>query len=533
MRNVARKGDPTSTGGSIQEGDDSWLSEGSPTTYIGMMATCPACKVGQGPIVAVGPRSIIGPGGPVALQGDYVSCGCPPMSNTILPAQGTIVCDNQGPWARAASAPVKLPASNPASSPATPLVPLVDPAEHRIGIFFDGTQNNRHNSELREQCEQASDAVCRSIEKLIGAGTSYDNGPTNVTRLHDAYTKQRIYIEGIGTQSGQADDTKGLALGIGATGVIMKAQKGLEQLVSKVQSLPPGPVVVDVFGFSRGAAAARHFTNKLLGLDLGRPVRVGFVGLFDTVAAIGSFADGLDTTDDDNLGVSLYLAPGCADQVVQLTAHHEYRVNFALNSVSSTHREIPLYGAHSDIGGGYLAGEERIPVAWPLETTIMQGDQATLKVFKQEAAKRYYEAQETYKAYLADPSQLKDELHEYFVPTPAGGRNGYIANTVMTRHVKPELQLLAGHLMQQLAAEAGAPVQVIADPIPGELAAVFTTYQAAAASGGLPALTPEQEHLVMSQYAHCSDSWVTSAGIFVNAPAPSRRRRVYQQQQGK
>ncbi|MGU5686706.1 hypothetical protein ACV1DN_21300, partial [Aeromonas allosaccharophila] len=53
----------------------------------------------------------------------------------------------------------------------------------------------------------------------------------------------------------------------------------------------------------------------------------------------------------------LYLAPGCADQVVQLTASHEYRVNFALNSISATHREIPLYGAHSDIGGGYLAGE--------------------------------------------------------------------------------------------------------------------------------------------------------------------------------
>lgn len=94
----------------------------------------------------------------------------------------------------------------------------------RIGIFFDGTQNNMHNSKLRAQCESASDAVCSSIEKLIGAGTSYDNGLTNVARLHDAYMGKAIYIEGIGTQSGLADDTKGLALGIGGTGVIMKAQ---------------------------------------------------------------------------------------------------------------------------------------------------------------------------------------------------------------------------------------------------------------------------------------------------------------------
>lgn len=361
MRNVARKGDPTSTGGVIQEGDSSWLSEGSPTTYIGMIATCPACKVGQGPIVAVGPRSIIGPGGAVALQGDYVACGCPPMSNTILPAQGTTVGDNMGPRAKAASVPAEPPA--PVSSPIPHVVPLVDPSVTRIGIFFDGTQNNMHNSKLREQCESASDAVCSSIEKLIGAGTSYDNGLTNVARLHDAYMGKTIYIEGIGTQSGLADDTKGLALGIGGTGVIMKAQMGLDRLTAQVQSLPPGSVVVDVFGFSRGAAAARHFINKLLELNLGRPLRVGFVGLFDTVAAIGSAADGLDTSDDNNLGVSLYLAPRCADQVVQLTAHHEYRVNFALNSISSTHREIPLYGAHSDIGGGYLAGEERSPIA--------------------------------------------------------------------------------------------------------------------------------------------------------------------------
>ncbi|EAS1663439.1 TPA: PAAR domain-containing protein [Salmonella enterica] len=546
MRNVARKGDPTSTGGMIQEGDSSWLSEGSPTTYIGMIATCPACKVGQGPIVAVGPRSIIGPGGPVALQGDYVACGCPSMSNVILPAQGTTVGDNMGPRAKTASTPVEPPASTladsqPASALAdsvtTPLVPkplpLVDLLETRIGVFFDGTQNNMHNSKFREQCERASDAVCSSIEKLIGAGTSYDNGLTNVARLHNAYTGKAIYIEGIGTQSGLADDTKGLALGIGGTGVIMKAQMGLDQLTAHVQSLPPGSVVVDVFGFSRGAAAARHFINKLLALNLGRPLRVGFVGLFDTVAAIGSAADGLDTSDDNNLGVSLYLAPGCADQVVQLTAHHEYRVNFALNSISSIHREIPLYGAHSDIGGGYLAGEERIPIARPYEVTMMVGDQEALKAFKSEASKRYYEAQKVYQAYLATPSQLKDELHQYSIPTPSGGRTGYIANTVMTRYVKPELQLLAGHLMRQLAAESGVPILELTETIPDELAAIFTAYQAAATTGGLPTLTPEQEHLIMTQYAHCSDSWVTSAGIFVNAPAPSRIRRVYQQQQGK
>lgn len=73
---------------------------------------------------------------------------------------------------------------------------MVDPAEHRIGIFFDGTQNNRNNSELREQCEEASLPACKSIEKLIGTESSYDGGPTNIARLHQAYTGPAIYIEG-------------------------------------------------------------------------------------------------------------------------------------------------------------------------------------------------------------------------------------------------------------------------------------------------------------------------------------------------
>lgn len=35
---------------------------------------------------------------------------------------------------------------------------------------------------------------------------------------------------------------------------------------------------------------------------------------------------------------------------------------------------------------------------------------------------------------------------------------GYVANAIMTRTVKPELQLLAGHLMQTIAQESGAPL---------------------------------------------------------------------------
>lgn len=529
MRNVARKGDPTSTGGAIQDGDSSWLSEGSPTTYIGMIATCPACKVGQGPITAVGPRSIIGPGGPVALQGDYVACGCPPMSNIILPAQGTTVGDNMGPSARAASVPAEPPAPSPASSPATPIVPLVDPSETRIGIFFDGTQNNRHNSELREQCEQASTPACQSIERLVGTGSSYDGGATNIARLHSAYTGQAIYIEGIGTAAGEPDANLDMAFGTGPTGVIARADEGLAKITSVIASLPPGPIAVDVFGFSRGAAAARHFVNILAESDPGRPVRIAFVGLFDTVAAIG-----LDTTDDENDPVRLYIAPGAADRVVQLAARDEYRVNFALNSVQPDHTEIQIFGTHSDVGGGYLAHIEKTPIMRPYDAILRFGDEVAYKRFQASANSKLQEAVKLYMGYAKDSSQIKPSIGSFSTTSKGDAPMvGYVANAIMTRSVKPDLQLLAGHLMQTIAHENGAPITPLSEPVPGELAFLFRKYLDMWHGGADITLSKEETELLMTEYVHCSDNWTPAIShLYVNAPAPGRVRRIYQQSPG-
>lgn len=82
-------GSKTSTGGVVIEGNPGLVFDGLVASSIGHKATCPACKKGIGPIVAVGPRTVMLPGGPAARAGDYVACGCPPGSNTLLP-EGTI-----------------------------------------------------------------------------------------------------------------------------------------------------------------------------------------------------------------------------------------------------------------------------------------------------------------------------------------------------------------------------------------------------------------------------------------------------------
>ena len=82
-------GSKTSTGGTVIEGNPGIMFDGLVASSVGHQASCPACRKGIGPIVAVGPRSVILPAGPAARAGDYVACGCPAGSNTLL-ADGTV-----------------------------------------------------------------------------------------------------------------------------------------------------------------------------------------------------------------------------------------------------------------------------------------------------------------------------------------------------------------------------------------------------------------------------------------------------------
>ena len=87
MSYIICKGDPTSTGGSVTQGHGLIEVNGKQGTLIGMIATCPACKKGSGPIKPVGPRDIEVDGIDVALHDDYVACGCPPGANTVIATQ--------------------------------------------------------------------------------------------------------------------------------------------------------------------------------------------------------------------------------------------------------------------------------------------------------------------------------------------------------------------------------------------------------------------------------------------------------------
>ena len=71
------------------------------------------------------------------------------------------------------------------------------------------------------------------------------------------------YIEGEGTEDNQKGDTMGYAFGSGKTGIPAKVKKGYANITSQINSYFVSgkeyvkELTINVFGFSRGAAAAR------------------------------------------------------------------------------------------------------------------------------------------------------------------------------------------------------------------------------------------------------------------------------------
>jgi len=279
-----------------------------------------------------------------------------------------------------------------------------------IGMFFDGTGNNededykKHERDPRHQ--QHSNVV-----RLYHAHPDRTKVGTN------AY--YRYYVPGVGTPFKQIGDEGGMPGSATAWGgeprivwgltrifnaihayhfevglIPDDEAKGLctqflglvrnssqqrrdlkqvwqERLKAKIRGRKPEilQITVNVFGFSRGAAEARAFVNWLYEICeqvdggwrfAGIPLRVSFLGIFDTVASVGiaglySFAEGRQDWADRNMQIHPAI-----EQCLHLVAGHEVRACFPLDSVRVNGKYPPnckeyvFPGSHSDVGGGYM-----------------------------------------------------------------------------------------------------------------------------------------------------------------------------------
>lgn len=249
----------------------------------------------------------------------------------------------------------------------------------RVGVFFDGTGNNKAND--------------RSASKM-----------TNIAKLSERYPEyedpekleqyKAIYKNGVGTVDGDDTEVDGLAKGEGG---IERIHEALAEVAEFFDSRPCAKeFIVDVYGFSRGAAQARHFVNEIHDRAAGPNVKVGFVGIYDTVGSFVSSWFGVLGLDDDKPGddvnvaewkvqkgtrtvhrggrrhevpyyekfvqpYNFHLSAASADYVEHFVARDEIRKNFPLTSVEPNDggflNEQTFIGVHSDIGGGYAPDE--------------------------------------------------------------------------------------------------------------------------------------------------------------------------------
>lgn len=329
-----------------------------------------------------------------------------------------------------------------------------------VGMFFDGTGNNRFNSDnvyyskIKNNTDRINpkdipanketeitiedkDKKSKKTKVKITDRDSYWNPYSNIAKLFDLYktikTKDykddehpeygkhviiKQYVEGIGTKQGKPDDILGSGLARDTWGVISRVHEGIEKVVQDQFSAVPkdkkiNKIVIDVFGFSRGAAAARHFCNEVmneatyknemindpydkyplpsgkkiidkqaggkLGFELNAKghlpvgetykIEIRFLGLFDTVIS--------DMVVKENMGYKLSLgsplipflslAPLAQEalpdiktnigslkigKVFHIKASTEWRKNFAFTP-SEQGYTLGMIGSHSDIGGGY------------------------------------------------------------------------------------------------------------------------------------------------------------------------------------
>lgn len=255
----------------------------------------------------------------------------------------------------------------------------------RIGIFFDGTGNDISNTKLEENAlsnvrklfEVYPNPLIETSEK---DRDRYKDLESKIIVTNEEIFPQTMcaYVRGVGSISSTSDKDWFTGGGFGSGGE--KRLKGMLHYVNiaieeyvkeniKQHNIEyyPKNLEFDIFGFSRGAALARHFVNHLKyhGVTYdkeliyeSRRVKIRTLNVFDTVASFGiPLGDGGYSF---NINSNFIL-----DKVNHFLADDEFRENFPAHLIiendenypidikDTKFEELVLLGAHSDIGGGY------------------------------------------------------------------------------------------------------------------------------------------------------------------------------------
>ena len=207
-------------------------------------------------------------------------------------------------------------------------------------------------------------------------GTRYDSRlNSNVWQFQTLYEETAYYQSGPGNASYLDWD----ALTAWRAHRIIETQ--WQHLLNEILwQAPEERLAIDIIGFSRGAALARHFAQQIMQQthaqwfhyvdDFGRQFQAclqpRFIGLFDTVAQFGLLGS-------HNQFYQFDIAPEWA-WVAHAVALNEYRQLFPLYAIETDEHRLQagFIGAHRDIGGGKTESEasagdlDKISLQWML-----------------------------------------------------------------------------------------------------------------------------------------------------------------------
>ena len=175
---------------------------------------------------------------------------------------------------------------------------------------------------------------------------------TNVVLFYKEYVESGMHAEyfpGVGSSISIFDRVFGGAFGIGALGLVGNAFRKLKEHYKR------GDKVIDIIGYSRGAAIARVFADKTFrdykklvdenGQQLTEPPEIRFIGLFDTVASFGN-------PFNDNELFFQERIPRSAKNAFHTMSLDLRKKGFGLDRAYGENvLEVWFRGGHGDIGG--------------------------------------------------------------------------------------------------------------------------------------------------------------------------------------
>ena len=374
----------------------------------------------------------------------------------------------------------------------------------RIGIFFDGTGNNLFNDakdiaaiKVKSSADTQGKSVAHKSElaeyNARQPASKKEDKRSNIAKLYTLYKdrssvvnqkeqiNRSIYKQGIGTNAGEEDYLTGLAFGSGGAKRINEAIDEVMGILN-VYSEKEYERIIDVFGFSRGAAQARDFINTFYAQNRKIVFKFGFIGIYDTVGSFGIAGDNDNykpknpddlwehslawRTKDNFEPYNFNLCAASAERIVHMVAAHEYRENFPLSDIAKTtgkHAEWKYIGVHSDIGGGYAEdyNQEGLDI-----------DIIDRKYFNKNSEKKLIHLEAHKAQQQGYQVKLESLSHSARISSP---------NVVMTifkkRFVLQDLAKVTLHLMHEEAQAKGVPLEALPTDdsysIPKELEAYY------------------------------------------------------------